>query len=184
MSSNTSFIDAGTSGCIHTNLLKCSSRTHEQHAFERYGSTGTFSTEYITSSSSSSSEDEKSTSETSLKHNNNGGAHSRESSYSDFSSDGGAGYYDRYARHRQNESSNYFQRYLVNMPLHNLKVLFSAMLWYTCYMIMGIFGGSVAYLHFERSDKDVPDPLPDFGYDLIPVSAFFFSQQCFFIIHI
>ena len=35
---------------------------------------------------------------------------------------------------------------------------------------MGVFGGSVAYLHFERSDKSVPDPLPDFGYDVIPVS--------------
>jgi hypothetical protein len=48
---------------------------------------------------------------------------------------------------------------------------------------MGVFGGSVAYLHFERSDKSVPDPLPDFGYDLIPVSKSanlesFYSSMC------
>ncbi|KAL7541996.1 hypothetical protein ACHAXR_011660 [Thalassiosira sp. AJA248-18] len=94
--------------------------------------------------------------------------HSRESSYSDISSDGGGGYYDRFARHRQRSVDAWYliENYLLTR--HNFKVVISFLFWFISYMIMGVFGGSVAFLHFERRDKDVPDPLPDFGYDIIP----------------
>lgn len=57
------------------------------------------------------------------------------------------------------------------MTMHNFKVVISGVLWFVCYMCMGLFGGTVAYLHFQRKDSDVPEPLPDFGYDAIPVSS-------------
>ena len=108
------------------------------------------------------------------------GQHSRDSSYSDLSADGGAGYYDRYARHFRRTDYN-IRSYVTNMlTINNFKVIFSGICWWTCYMIMGVFGGSVAYLHFERSDRDIPDPLPDFGYDVIPVSR----MHIFFILMI
>lgn len=47
------------------------------------------------------------------------------------------------------------------------KVLLSFTLWITSYMFMAIFGGTVAFLHFPRTDLPQPDPLPDFGYDVI-----------------
>ena len=58
------------------------------------------------------------------------------------------------------------------LTMNNFKVVLSFGYWFASYMIMGIFGGSVAYLHFQRKDMDVPDPLPDFGYEAIPVSFF------------
>lgn len=96
---------------------------------------------------------------------------SDDSSFSDISSvGGGGGYYSRYASHR-NKSRN--ARYFIQnsvFTVNNFKVVLSFASWFVSYMIMGVFGGSVAYLHFERSDRSVPAPLPDFGYDAIPVS--------------
>ena len=94
-----------------------------------------------------------------------------DSSFSDISSDDGGGYYSRYARH-QNKSKNarYFFHNSV-LTVNNFKVLLSFAAWFVSYMIMGVFGGSVAYMHFERSNRDMPDPLPDFGYEVIPVSC-------------
>ena len=94
------------------------------------------------------------------------------SSFSDISSDGGgAGYYSRYARHRNKSRTarNFILKSVLTM--NNFKVVLSFGYWFVSYMIMGIFGGSVAYLHFQRKDMDVPDPLPDFGYEAIPVSV-------------
>lgn len=48
------------------------------------------------------------------------------------------------------------------------KLILSFILWLSCYMIMGIFGGSLAFMHFPRSDSYYAEPLPDFGYDAIP----------------
>ncbi|KAL9183430.1 hypothetical protein ACHAXT_004286 [Thalassiosira profunda] len=158
----------------------------------RYGSvsTGTISTAAYTSSSSSSSSQE--TNPTGANNNfshlsldladidNSDGSedssllpgHSRESSYSDLSDtdDDGGGYYNRLARNRRPRDACYFIEHslLTWLTWNNAKVLFSFVLWFVSYTIMGIFGGSVAYLHFERSDRDIPDPLPDFGYDVIP----------------
>lgn len=91
-----------------------------------------------------------------------------DSSVSDISSDDGGGYYSRYARHRNR--SNNARNFLHNsvLTVNNFKVVVSFVAWFVSYMIMGVFGGSVAYMHFERSDRNVPDPLPDFGYDRIP----------------
>lgn len=94
-----------------------------------------------------------------------------DSSVSDISSDDGGGYYSRYARHRiKSNNARNILHYSV-FTVHNFKVVLSFAAWFVSYMIMGVFGGSVAYMHFERSDRDVPDPLPDFGYDRIPVSC-------------
>ena len=96
---------------------------------------------------------------------------SADSSFSDISSDDGGGYYSRYARHRnKSRNARYFFHNSV-FTVNNFKVVLSFAAWFVSYMIMGVFGGSVAYMHFERSDRDVPDPLPDFGYDRIPVSC-------------
>lgn len=154
----------------------------------RYGSTETISTGVITSSSTSSSSSSQESSSSQSNENGKVGSlcldltsidnnasnedssllpgHSRESSYSDISDEGG--YYDRYDRHRQrSRDTRYFiENYFFTR--NNFKVFFSVTLWFSSYMIMGIFGGAVAYLHFERSDASVPDPLPDFGYDVIP----------------
>ncbi|KAL7497870.1 hypothetical protein ACHAWT_009113 [Skeletonema menzelii] len=93
---------------------------------------------------------------------------SADSSFSDISSDDGGGYYSRYARHRnKSRNARYFFHNSV-FTVNNFKVVLSFAAWFVSYMIMGVFGGSVAYMHFERSDRDVPDPLPDFGYDRIP----------------
>ncbi len=94
-----------------------------------------------------------------------------DSSVSDISSDDGGGYYSRYARHRNrsNNARNFLHKSVFTM--NNFKVVLSFVAWFVSYMIMGVFGGSVAYMHFERSDRNVPDPLPDFGYDRIPVSC-------------
>ena len=54
------------------------------------------------------------------------------------------------------------------LTLSNFKVAVSFVLWWLCYMFMGIFGGSVAYMHFPRTAKETPAQLPDFGYDIIP----------------
>jgi len=54
------------------------------------------------------------------------------------------------------------------LTLANFKVALSFVLWWVCYMFMGIFGGSVAYMHFPRTAKETPAELPDFGYDIIP----------------
>lgn len=150
-----------------------------------YGSTGTMST-YLHSFSSSSPE----SSTTDSSENNNSNSHNKihrlgidlnaiedsdessavisiNSTYSDISSDGG-GYYNRFARHRQqllHRSSKYFF-----LTANNFKVALSLVLWFLCYMIMGVLGGSVAYMHFPRTDADIPKTLPDFGYDIIPVS--------------
>lgn len=93
--------------------------------------------------------------------------HSIVASYSDISSDG-SGYYDRLAQHRQRFAESRCFLETSFLTLNNFKVVLSFALWFISYMVMGIFGGSVAYLHFKRSDRDVPDPLPDFGYDVIP----------------
>lgn len=97
-------------------------------------------------------------------------------SFSDISSDGGgAGYYSRYARHRNKSRTarNFILKSVLTM--NNFKVVLSFGYWFVSYMIMGIFGGSVAYLHFQRKDMDVPDPLPDFGYEAIPVSVLYLA---------
>lgn len=96
------------------------------------------------------------------------------SSLSDVSSygGGGGGYYSRYAMYRhysRTSPARYFIQHCV-FTLQNFKVVISFAAWFVSYMIMGVFGGSVAYLHFERSDRDIPEPLPDFGYEIIPVS--------------
>ena len=160
---------------------------------------------YITSSSSSSQESSTDTDDNTMNGNNNkyhnhlsidlastdnsgdsssdvengilsgSGGHSRDSSYSDISSDGGGGgYYDRFARYNRRSDDgttpcSFIETYLLTR--HNFKVIVSGVLWFISYMIMGVFGGSVAYLHFERRGSSVPDPLPDFGYDVIPVSS-------------
>ena len=185
--------------CVHTDLLSKSVAVANR---ERYGSTGTFSTEYATSSSSSSSsnssQDNDNNNRNQFQHlsldltsiDNSAGEeqqqnHSRDSSYSDISVDGGGGYYDRYARHRHNNSRRGTIEYFLEniLIMNNFKVIFSGICWFTCYMIMGVFGGSVAYLHFERTDSPVTDPLPDFGYDIIPVSRqvylYFLYDICF-----
>ena len=156
----------------------------------RYGSTGTVSTEAYTSSSSSSSSQVSSTSlsnanknfhhlslDLSIDNSESGEdcdtllpGHSRESSYSDISSDHGGGYYDRFARHRQRSRDACYSIENSVFTRNNVKVILSLAIWFISYMIMGVFGGSVAYMHFERSDRDVPDPLPDFGHEVIPVS--------------
>jgi hypothetical protein len=95
---------------------------------------------------------------------------SSESSYSDLSEV--HGYYDRLARHHRQRRSKEAWSFVKNsiFTLDNIKLVSSFTIWFTTYMIMGVFGGSVAFMHFERSDRSVPDPLPDFGYDVIPVS--------------
>ena len=106
------------------------------------------------------------------------------SSFSDISSDGGgAGYYSRYARHRNKSRTarNFILKSVLTM--NNFKVVLSFGYWFVSYMIMGIFGGSVAYLHFQRKDMDVPDPLPDFGYEAIPVSVFV-SHDVVWLLHL
>ena len=190
--------DDDTNDCVHTDLLSKSVAVANR---ERYGSTGTFSTEYATSSSSSSSsnssQDNDNNNRNQFQHlsldltsiDNSAGEeqqqnHSRDSSYSDISVDGGGGYYDRYARHRHNNSRRGTIEYFLEniLIMNNFKVLFSGVCWFTSYMIMGVFGGSVAYLHFERTDSPVTDPLPDFGYDIIPVSQiylYFLYDICF-----
>lgn len=147
----------------------------------RYGSTETMSTELFTASSSSSLSQESlitppdhglsldltsiDVSEDRVLLTTTG--HSRGSSYSDISEEGG--YYDRAARHgqRAKEACNIIES---TFTLSNFKLIFSIIIWFVSYMIMGMFGGTVAYMHFKRSDWDVPDPLPDYGYDVIPVS--------------
>ena len=153
----------------------------------QYGSTGTISTELNSVSSSSSSSHESSTIQPDLPVHSLSldlsiasnedrlislTGHSRESSYSysDISEEGG--YYDRAARHRHRSRktcNNFFETTLLTP--NNFKLVISVSVWFMSYMIMGILGGSVAYMHFQRSDRDVPDPLPDFGYDVIPVST-------------
>ena len=192
--------DEDNNDCVHTDLLSKSVAVANR---ERYGSTGTFSTECATSSSSSSSstnssQDNNNDNRNQFQHlsldltsiDNNAGEeeqqqnHSRDSSYSDISVDGGGGYYDRYARHRHNNSRRGTIEYFLNiLIMNNFKVLFSGICWFTCYMIMGVFGGSVAYLHFERTDSPVTDPLPDFGYDIIPVSQVYMSYLALYCRH-
>ena len=90
--------------------------------------------------------------------------------YSDISEEGG--YYDRAARHRhRSRKACHILLETSLFSLNNLKLFISVSVWFVSYMIMGIFGGSVAYMHFQRSDRDIPDPLPDFGYELVPVST-------------
>lgn len=108
-------------------------------------------------------------------------AHSRDSSSSDISSDG-AGYYNRLTRHANHASArdaSYCSSTFVENSLltrNNIKLVVSGVLWLTCYLFMGLFGGAVAYMHFQRvSQGDTPEPLPDFGYDIIPVS---FEHEC------
>jgi len=50
------------------------------------------------------------------------------------------------------------------------KLAISFIIWNICYIIMGVFGGSVAFYHFPRvyPKSYIPVPLPDFGYDIIP----------------
>ena len=165
----------------------------------QYGSTGTISTELNSvSSSSSSSSHESSTIQPDLPVHrlsldlsiaNNEyrlislTGHSRESSYSysDISEEGG--YYDRAARYRHRSRktcSNFFETTLLTP--NNFKLVISVSVWFMSYMIMGILGGSVAYMHFQRSDRDVPDPLPDFGYDLIPVSTITIILKQFLVV--
>ena len=94
---------------------------------------------------------------------------SGDSLFSDISSDdGSSGYYSRITRHWNNSCYCYHNSVFT---WNNFKVLLSFTAWFVSYMIMGIFGGSVAYMHFERSGRSIPDPLPDFGYDQIPVSV-------------
>ena len=141
----------------------------------RYGSFATLSTETNTWCASSSSDD---TDDAKFKILNNfnidengscSAGHSRESSYSDISSDG---YYDRLYRHNTRPRRGIACTFIENSlcTIHNFKVLISAILWFICYMFMGLFGGTVAYMHFQRKTGSIPDPLPDFGYDAIPVS--------------
>ena len=150
-----------------------------------YGSTGTLSTDQMNSFDSTSTgraKDNGHLRSLDLVADNDDfseesalvGDHSRDSSssYSDLSSDEG-GYYDFYSRHIRNTKSrdgcsvvSFIDRHVITR--NNFKVLVSGVLWWSCYMIMGILGGSVAYMHFERTDSPYPDPLPDFGYDVIP----------------
>lgn len=50
----------------------------------------------------------------------------------------------------------------------NGRVVVSFVIWYVSYMLMGLVGGTVAYMHFPRSDLPYPHALPDYGYDVIP----------------
>lgn len=157
----------------------------------RYGSTGTISTEAFTSlSSSPSSSSHESTN--SLHHmsldlgssvdNNDSSSEddtllgeSSQASYSDISSDGGqgqGGYYDRFARHKfrsRDDACSFIENSVLTRV--NFKVSVALVSWFITYMIMGVFGGSVAFMHFERRNASMPDPLPDYGYDVIPVST-------------
>lgn len=166
---------------------------------QQYGSTGTISTELntLSSSSSTSLSQESSTIQPGLtvhglsldlslassEDSVVGTGHSRiSSSFSDISDEGG--YCDRAARHRHrsraNACNNFFETTL--FTVNNFKLIISVTIWFISYMIMGIFGGSVAYMHFQRSNRDIPDPLPDFGYDVIPVSKMNdFRVVCHFV---
>ncbi len=166
-----------------------------------YGSAGTMSTWIQSSSSSSSHSSSTEGSSSSENKNTNGndvhhvgidltvidgseedkincddecGIISTNSSYSDISSNGG-GYYDRYARFQWTQ---YNKRYTI-FTTNNFKVVLSFCMWFATYMFMGIFGGSVAYMHFPRTDAEIPKTLPDFGYDVIPVS---YSYNCFSVL--
>lgn len=160
--------------------LAVNSKMPTHHHTRRYDSFATLSTETNTwTSSSSSQQSEDSVGNDKLQNNLSveedsilSSVHSRQSSYSDISCDG-AGYYNRYSRHewrsRRDDACSFIEDNLFTM--HNFKVVISGVLWFACYMFMGLFGGTVAYLHFQRKDGDVPEPLPDFGYDAIPVST-------------
>jgi len=52
----------------------------------------------------------------------------------------------------------------------HFKLLISFSIWLTSYVMMGVFGGAVAFYHFPRvfPRQPRPDPLPDFGYDIVP----------------
>mmetsp|Transcript_10837 Transcript_10837/g.18491 ORF Transcript_10837/g.18491 Transcript_10837/m.18491 type:complete len:405 (-) Transcript_10837:122-1336(-) len=151
-----------------------------------YGSTHTLTTistdTYTPSSSSASSSDNCNNNALQMHHmrldmspdeNNSTGSDSTDmsnllsskqrtdSSFSDISCDDGGGYYS------QSKNARYFFHNSV-FTVNNFKVVLSFAAWFVSYMIMGVFGGSVAYMHFERSNRDVPDPLPDFGYEVIP----------------
>lgn len=184
-------------GDLHSSMPGASKASNSR----RYGSTGTISTELYTTSSSSTVSSTSRSNDNQYQHHRlrldlasidngdsdgeestllptNYGHHSRESSYSDIS-DGG-NYSDRFARYRQRSRegggcSEFFGNSV--LTVNNFKVALSFASWFVSYMIMGVFGGTVAYMHFERSDSSVPDPLPDFGYDVIPV-----SRDCCFLL--
>lgn len=158
---------------------------------KRYGSTGTLSTDYLQSSSLEPDEStttiqllaEKQSLNVIIDSNDDCSSkesalvparHSRDSSTcSDLSAsdeDGHYSYYDLYYRHlresRRRGQCNFIDKHIITR--NNFKVVVSAGLWFICYMIMGILGGSVAYMHFQRSDSRTTDPLPDYAYDVIP----------------
>jgi len=151
------------------------------HVGGQYGSTGTLSTHIYLESSSSSCSQKSSTSQSSTNTNHVSHIdkidsskvyillprHPRDCSYSNISSDGCDCCNRNTLIHQGSRGVCYFIENSV-LTLHNFKVTLSFVLWFITYMIMGVFGGSVAFLHFERTSKDVPDPLPDFGYDVIP----------------
>jgi len=62
--------------------------------------------------------------------------------------------------------------WLAHYRTHKLQVhrtVFSSMIWFSCYMLMGVFGGAVAYSRFPRFTGYVnPQALSDIGYDIIP----------------
>ncbi|KAL3815932.1 hypothetical protein ACHAXA_008306 [Cyclostephanos tholiformis] len=152
----------------------------------RYGSNGTMSTDLHTASSLSSQESARSHPDllnefhclsldltTDVNSDDSEDSmllppRSSESSYSDMSEVDG--YYDRLTWHHRQRCSKGAWSFVKNsiLTLSNFKLVSSFVIWFTTYMIMGVFGGSVAYMHFERSDMTIPDPLPDFGYDVIP----------------
>ena len=63
-------------------------------------------------------------------------------------------------------SIQWFENNILIAP--NGKLILSFIIWYTTYWIMGALGGAVAYMHFPRTDANQTEPLPDYGYDLIP----------------
>mmetsp|Transcript_68993 Transcript_68993/g.102536 ORF Transcript_68993/g.102536 Transcript_68993/m.102536 type:complete len:330 (+) Transcript_68993:501-1490(+) len=55
-----------------------------------------------------------------------------------------------------------------NVLYNNRKLFLSVILWFTTYELMGVVGGTIAFLHFPRTPDEQPIALPDYGYDIIP----------------
>jgi hypothetical protein len=51
---------------------------------------------------------------------------------------------------------------------NNHKLVLSFIIWIICYLTMGTVGGTLAFMHFPRTESNITTPLPDFGYDVIP----------------
>lgn len=60
------------------------------------------------------------------------------------------------------------RHFVWSMMKGNYKIILSCCMWYVSYMIMSVLGGTVAFMHFPRTNLPYPRALPDYGYDVIP----------------